>query len=105
VTVAQQLWHGEVFNKATKHEEGDFAAHLTRELSPDELDDLLIVSKNGWLQVGGKKQASDAIPCCKADAERSLSCCTRGNCFSTHRSRDEIARSSRLAVLSRSALG
>ena len=51
-----KLWRGEVFNRGAKHDEGDFAASLVRALSAEELDDLLVVSKNGWLQVNGKRQ-------------------------------------------------
>jgi Ran GTPase-activating protein (RanGAP) involved in mRNA processing and transport len=50
------VWYGEVFNTAAKHEAGEFNPKLARHLTEDELDDLLIVSKHGFLECNGKKQ-------------------------------------------------
>jgi Ran GTPase-activating protein (RanGAP) involved in mRNA processing and transport len=48
-------WYGEVFNTAAKHEEGEFNPKLARHLTEEELDDLLIISKHGFLECNGKK--------------------------------------------------
>jgi hypothetical protein len=44
-----------VFNTAAKHEEGEFNPKLARHLTEEELDDLLIISKHGFLECNGKK--------------------------------------------------